>query len=503
VPSRLKTHAVEIGVALAVASLCLYAFVVRARFLLASPYPLGVDGYYYPIQLRSLLEEGRLAYPSAPLVLWLLAPLAALTDPIVGAKLGAALGTALAPLPAYLLAKRISGARAPALLGAALVATSAQSFYLSTEFVKEGVGLTLALAFLAALGRALGHPTRARWLGALGLFLASVLSHKTALGLALIGGVPALLAWVSPSGLRRGLLVALGALVLVVALGLLAPRRFVGVRDLLLVTEMFQSQADLSLPVLATPTLTLVFAREVTLAALLAALLVASYALPYLLRHRANATPSRDRLPALGVGLVAYALFCGLPWLDVSDEQGLAFRLRLSTFVTLAPLSALLAVRVLRAAPPLGRWLLPLAVAVGLVVGKPAASREGVVATHPALATAASALSLPPGSLVVTPERKVAFMATWYARVPARLRPPADLDPTRTFRLLPGASIDDDLRRALDDLRARPRDGVEGVRDLHPHGPNGLVVLSEPTFQYLLTELPPWARARYVRWPVR
>jgi len=31
----------------------------RWRLLTASPFPLGVDGYFYPIQLRSLLERGR------------------------------------------------------------------------------------------------------------------------------------------------------------------------------------------------------------------------------------------------------------------------------------------------------------------------------------------------------------------------------------------------------------------------------------------------------------
>ena len=65
------------------------------------PYPVGVDGYFYPIQLRSLLEHGHLQYPPSPLTFWLMAPFAAVTDPITGAKLGAALLGALVALPAY------------------------------------------------------------------------------------------------------------------------------------------------------------------------------------------------------------------------------------------------------------------------------------------------------------------------------------------------------------------------------------------------------------------
>jgi hypothetical protein len=67
--------------------------------LAASPFPLGVDGYFYPIQLRSLLAGHGLAYPDFPLTFWLMAPFAALTDPIVGAKLAAAIYGALMAVP--------------------------------------------------------------------------------------------------------------------------------------------------------------------------------------------------------------------------------------------------------------------------------------------------------------------------------------------------------------------------------------------------------------------
>src|SRR5262245_16206103 len=101
-PTRsLPAWAVSAGIAAARVALVAYSFHERWEVLAGSPFPLGVDGYYYPVQVRSLLETGQLAYPAAPLTFWLMAPLAAVTDEITGAKLGAALGGALIALPAY------------------------------------------------------------------------------------------------------------------------------------------------------------------------------------------------------------------------------------------------------------------------------------------------------------------------------------------------------------------------------------------------------------------
>src|SRR5205814_860925 len=106
----------------AVAGLAVWAFVVRARWLFASPYPSGVDGYFYPVQVRALLETHHHYYASAPLVTWIMAAVAWIgrVDPITAAKLVAAAGTALATIPAYALARRASGgSRAAGVLGAA------------------------------------------------------------------------------------------------------------------------------------------------------------------------------------------------------------------------------------------------------------------------------------------------------------------------------------------------------------------------------------------------
>jgi hypothetical protein len=139
------------------------------------------------------------------------------------------------------------------------------------------------------------------------------------------------------------------------------------------------------------------------------------------------------------------------------------------------------------------------------VLLRPWTSSEGVVKAHPAMVQATLNLRgvLPPGTTVVVPERHTAFMAAYNGQVRVRLRPPAELDPTHTFRLLPGAGIRPGLAIALDVLRAHPRDGVVPAISLHPMHPNGLVLFSEPTFQYLVAGLPTVDREWYQAWPIQ
>jgi hypothetical protein len=61
---------------LAVAALVAWSAWHRWQVLTASPHPVGIDGYFYAIQVRALLERGALAYPAAPLTFYLMAALA-------------------------------------------------------------------------------------------------------------------------------------------------------------------------------------------------------------------------------------------------------------------------------------------------------------------------------------------------------------------------------------------------------------------------------------------
>lgn len=519
--------------------LAVRGFQVRWELLTASPYPLGVDGYFYPIQLRSLLERGHLYYPASPLAFWLMAPLAALADPILGAKLGAALGGAAVVWPAYALGRRLGGGRVAGLLAAVLAVSSTGSLLLSAEFVKNAFGVTFGLAALAAVLAAIDQqreqpidqPSWRRWaLAALGL-LAALLAHKMAMALVLALGAPALvqLGWRRWPGRRRQLglavAVAAGALAL---LGVLAPGRFLSPAHLELLAGLFSGAWRWDAPALAIGRFKLSLGGEAWQAGVASLVAAAVLALPWLMRRwrgwkgrregvtsegassegassGAAAAPA-SRLPAWSI--VVLGLLVAWPTLAVEDPQGLGFRLRLIAFVPLA-LAASIAVggalpylRKLHAlAPLLGRAAVALALALWLGFA-PTRLDRGVVYAHPAMIAAVQGLAraVPPGDTVVVSERHTAFMATWYTRVRTSVRPTAGT-PARRWRLMTLSFIGTDkpMSRALDAARRRPE--LVAPRGLHPKHHDGLVLLPEATWQWVLTQLPPGPRRYYEAWP--
>lgn len=486
-----------------------WAAVTRARFLFASPYPLGIDGYFYPIQLRALLDGGHLYYPSSPLVLWLMAPLAAVTDPITGAKLGAALGTAAVALPVYFVGRRVSGDRAIGVLAAVLAATSASSFYLSVEFVKSGIGMTFAAVYLALLGSAVARPTRARIAAAALSLVAAFAAHKLAGALALMSTpAPLWVAWRARGGrlsltdrrLRLALLAAAVAIAALVAAGLLAPTRFPGLRDVALLGDLFTGSPDFTIPALDLgrgPALR--FGLEAPIAGALAlaaaGLLVAGRRWPAI----AGDLPARDR--ALVVGPAAFALLAVCPWLDAADPQGLAFRLRVVLFVPLAVCAAFVAGRALARATPLVRGALVIGFACGWIVSRPPTSTEGTVTEQPHMVAAMMAARgvVPDGDVVICPQRSLVFMYTWYTGRPARTRPePVPHD--HRWRLLPSRLIHRELHAALDRMRAERPPGLTLPRGLHPRHRNGVVLVPEASWDWLMAHVSPPVRAIYQRW---
>ena len=515
--------------ALVLLGLLVWSFHARHGYLMASPYPVGVDGYFYPIQVRSLLSEGRLHYPSAPLALWFMAPFAALENPVDGAKIAAALGSALMVLPAYLLGRRVGGSRATGLLAAVLVGTSAESFYLSAEFVKNGLGLTVAASFLCALAwaadatadatageHAAARRPRGPWLLAGTLLLATALTHKLALAVALLASAPLL--WhlwhvdgVRPQWRRAGAVsgraVAILALVLVAALiaVLSMPAVVPEAGDLALLGDLVAGPLDPSLPALArTGQRTLWFQYEVAIAGALA--LGVLVAIPLLRRWSAltgNRSPAESRARSLAVGLAAVGLLCAWPMADVSDPQGLGFRVRLLAFLPLAVCAAALVGEVARRLQALPRAALVLPFLLAFAWARPVATGEGVVVVHPATQAGIRALagSIPDGDVVVVPERRLMFMVTWYTGRPAVLRPDS-IAPERRWRLLPDWYRSDPLDRAVREARAT-RWGEKKMRprDLHPRHRDALILVPEATWQVMLSSLPERLRKHYARWP--
>ena len=473
----------------ALAALAVWSFWDRWRFLSASPYPTGVDGFWYAVQLRSIVGGHGLYYPAAPLALWLMAPLAAVSDPFTGAKLGAALAGAALPLAIYPLGRRIGGARATGLLAAVMVATSAGSFYLATEFVKNAVALPIGMAALVALARAVEQPSRRRIALAALLVVATALAHSLVLALVLVAAGPPL-AWMLAQ--RRGpRALAIAGVVGATVAALVAWRE----RDL--VGGLFSAQADWALPALRIGGRALLFHHEIAIAGAvgLAALVLAALArrIPAL----ASSVPGRDR--ALGVGPAAWAVLFALPWIDAGNPDGLAFRVRLLSFVPLALAAPLLAAHALARLDASWR-MTAVMLATGLALYRPGRYEAPVVRADPDLAAAVAraAGQVPEGDRIVTPERQLVFMTVWYTGVETRLDPDS-VPAAHRWRLVPMSYMSASLQRALDDARAAP--GVAPPLSLHRGNRNGLVLLREATWDWVLARLPPDEARGYRAWP--
>ncbi len=476
-------------VAGALIALAAWTFRDRWQFLTATPTPTGVDGYWYAVQLRSILGGDGLYYPAAPLALWLMAPLAALSDPFTGAKLGAALASAALPLAVYPLARRIGGSRAAGLLAAVLVATSAGSFYLATEFVKNAVALPIGMATLVALARALERPTRRRAALAAALLVATGLAHALVLAFVLVAAAPPVAAWLLARGRARA--VAIGAAVGAAGAALLAWREADLLRGLL------GARADWALPALRLGERALLFRHEVAFAGAigLAALVAAGLAG----RVTALASPVAPRDRAFGLGPAAWAVLFAIPWIDAGDPDGLAFRVRLLSFAPLALAAPLLAAHALARLDATWR-MTAIMLVTGIALYRPGRYEAPVVRADPDLAAAVAAARgrVPAGDMIVSPERHIVFMTVWYTGIEARLDPES-VPAAHRWRLVPMSYMSGALLGALAAARSAP--GVAAPISLHRGNPDGLVLMPEATWEWILARLPDEEARAYRRWP--
>ena len=522
------------AVAGALAMLVIASFAQRWSMLNESPFPVGIDGYFYPIQLRALLEDHALAYPSSPFAFWLMVPFAAATDPITGAKLGAAVFGALAALPAYGVGMRLGASRGAGLIAAALVTTSAGSAFLTFEFVKNGIGMTLALTALWLVLRALETSTPGRVAAAIAGVLAAFLAHKMAAGIVVVVAVPAAIAESAGRGKIRGRrliyllvgLVVFGATML--AIGARYPERFLSPQQLALVQSAWTTDAQLSAPALTSGDYVLTMGYEAAIGGVLAwlAVIVLQSAVRTWLAGRTEPALVKLReagelLPARSSGelvaawmIVVLAIAISLPWLRVTDPQGIGFRIRIAAFVPMALCAAIVARAIYL---PIGivvtkfvdaRWWRTIregvlvTVAILIVLAMPRDRTDGRISAHAAMVAAVQAVAglVPEGDTVIVPERHIGFMVAWYARVPMRLRPES-VPRERRWRLMPLAFIGagSPLDAALD--RARTEPTIAPPIGLHPRHRNGFVLVAEPTWEWLLDHLPPESRAYYAAWP--
>ena len=490
-----RTYIVTVALVLALVGLVGLACWQHWAVLHSSPYPLGVDGYFYPIQVRAILEHGSLAYPASPVTFYWMAPFSLCSDPILGAKLGAALGCALIAIPAYGVGKRLGAGAGAGMIAAVLAATSAGAGYLAIEFVKQGLGLTVAVAALWAVLRALETTTRRRTLLAVAAVGLAFATHKMAGAIVLVIAAPAVVirarALLKGRRLIYAMLGGIASVLALLVLGLVAPHRFISAHDVMLVGHLFTSEANWQGDALAAPGLTIGLHHEALVAGVLA--LLAGGVL--------WSRPLAREVRWCGWMIVALGLLIASPWLAIADPQGLGLRLRCAAFVPMALCGAICAGALARI---LARESVLFGLAAIIMVAQLRADRtEGEVRTTPALVAAVEAATghIPAGATVIVPERHILYMVAWYTRAPVRLRP-EQVPFTRRLRMLgltyvggPNGAVS----AALDAARRDP--SIEPPISLHAGHRNGLVLLGEPTWNWVLAHLPADARANLARWP--
>lgn len=176
----------------------LIAITIRAVINFHSKLMSGVNGMYYPVQVRSLLEDGSLGFSDFPFIFYLEAGIAKLLFLLKGGDLSDSImlasklvDTVLYPfiaIPAFLLARTLTSkekSRFLSLLISAFVATSAFAFIMMADMQKNSIGLLWAMFYIYFLYESINKRRLEYYLLAGLSFLLTGLTHLGGLGLIL------------------------------------------------------------------------------------------------------------------------------------------------------------------------------------------------------------------------------------------------------------------------------------------------------------------------------
>lgn len=200
----------RIGLAFVILAVAL----ARAALLFGTPLVPGMNGAYYLVQARSILEHGALGIPDLPLTFYLQAALAWLVEAVGGGsreasivlavKLADAALPALAAIPVYLLVRRWAGeGGAPgwlAPLAAALATLNGAMLRMVGDFEKNSLGLVWLVALLLALHGWMRRPTRRAAALLLVFWGLAALTHIAVFGASIVFGGLALLFFAAARG---------------------------------------------------------------------------------------------------------------------------------------------------------------------------------------------------------------------------------------------------------------------------------------------------------------
>ncbi|TQV72223.1 hypothetical protein FLL45_18565 [Aliikangiella marina] len=161
-------------------SVCLFYYLVNI-----TPHPMGMDGYYYLLQHRAIIETGELYVNDAPITFLIVALLSFLFSPVIAVKLVSILALAACLYFCSRIIFELTHNAWWSLLAVLLISTSPNIEFYLTEFIKNGLGLAIvAWVILKTL-----QFNREKSKGTLGLIALLILclwlTHKAAFGLAL------------------------------------------------------------------------------------------------------------------------------------------------------------------------------------------------------------------------------------------------------------------------------------------------------------------------------
>jgi hypothetical protein len=161
------------------------------------PVAVGVDGYYYILQITHLESSGRLYFPSkTPFLLYILTGFNYLIhDPVLAVKLSSITLHTLLCLGIFAIITTLTKSQWLGILGAALTSISGVHFYLVGEYINN-LGALTALVWSSWFALRAVETRRKIWMLASSIIvLLSIFSHRSALALVLLIVVSAALVY--------------------------------------------------------------------------------------------------------------------------------------------------------------------------------------------------------------------------------------------------------------------------------------------------------------------
>ena len=191
----------------------------------------GLDGAFYWVQVRSVLENHSLAFSDLPLVFWVQAAIAKVVGDVpLGVRISDAVLPALSAIPIYLIARRFKNPFLPAIAILVVLLHPIQLYFFTGDFIKNEAAIP-AVFFMALV--LVNWESRSKKISVIYLIILFAITALSHFGTALLAFILIVL-WgllqMRRSGLKfwlKGLaLSSLTFVVLLTSLAVIVPSRF-------------------------------------------------------------------------------------------------------------------------------------------------------------------------------------------------------------------------------------------------------------------------------------